>query len=95
MKFKLIESFDDQRYQYVGPTYDEAGIVKPEETRYTIASSRAKAINNIRNQLFREYHRPISIDAALVKPVVGSEKPVTQNTAATEYQDGSKQLSFF
>lgn len=94
MKFKLVESFDRQKYIYKGPVYSNNGLIAIESDKTTLARSKAEAVSNILGQFYKELGFRPSIDASLVKlvsvPVKAETKEVKNNT---EYADGSEQIS--
>lgn len=96
MKFKLVETFEKQRYIYNGPVYSNNGLIASESNKSTYARSHKEAVNNILGQFCKELGFRPSIDFSLVKlvtkPVVN--KPI-ENKSNTEYADGSEQISLF
>ena len=97
MKFKLIESFEKQKYIYKGPVYNNNGLIASESDRSTYARSHKEAVNNILGQFYKELGFRPSIDPSLVKLVtINSTVRVNkEEKPKTEYADGSEQISLF
>ena len=92
MKFKLVETFEKQRYTYNGPVYSNNGLIASESNKSTYARSHKEAVNNILGQFYKELGFRPSIDASLVKLVISNTK---EEKSKIEYADGAEQISLF
>lgn len=95
MKFKLVETFEKQRYIYNGPVYSNNGLIASESNKNTYARSHKEAVNNILGQFYKELGFRPSIDSSLVKLVTSSSNTTKEEKPKTEYVDGAEQISLF
>lgn len=91
MKFKLTESFEKEKYTYIGPVYGNNGLIAQEVKKTTYATSKNQAANNIKYQLYKELGSRVDID---VSKIYSQVKPTETNIADKDIRE-PEQLSFF
>ena len=92
MKFKLTESFEKEKYTYIGPVYGNNGLIAQEVKKTTYATSKNQAANNIRYQLYKELGSRVDIDLSRIQ--IEQKKEIKQPEVKSEIS-GAEQLSLF
>ena len=95
MKFKIVESFEKEKYIYCGPIFNSNDSeISPESIYVTYAKSFAEAKRNILYQIRRDIGEGFIDDYFLRK----AAKNITHNNNANKNSDDDydkDQLSFF
>ena len=92
MKFKLTESFEKEKYTYIGPVYGNNGLISQEVKKTTYATSKNQAANNIKYQLYRDLGVRVDIDVARITSEQRKEIKKPENKSEI---NGAEQLSLF
>ena len=92
MKFKLTESFEKEKYTYIGPVYGNNGLIAQEVKKTTYATSKNQAANNIKYQLYKNLGVRVDIDVARI--TTEQKREIKQSEKRSEI-NGAEQLSLF
>lgn len=92
MKFKLTESFEKEKYTYIGPVYGNNDLIAQEVKKTTYATSRNQAANNIKYQLYKELGVRVDID---ISRITTEQKKEIKKPEVKSETNSAEQLSMF